>query len=95
MKIRDLTETGDDDLVEAKMVWAKKGSKLTKKYRCTFGKRKGRTVSDPSQCSKPVDLKKSFTMKKTKASKGAKMARKAQKTKRTNPVSKMARSLNK
>lgn len=82
-------------IVETKMVWARKGKKLARKYRCTFGKRKGRVVADPSQCSKPVDMKKRFTLRRTKAQKGAKMSRKAQRTKRTSSTSKMVRALNK
>lgn len=81
-------------LVETKMVWARKGKSFARKYRCTFGKRKGRVVADPSQCSKPVDMKKRMTLRKTKAKKGSRMARKAQRTKRTNPASKMVKALN-
>lgn len=93
MKILDITGTADA-LVEAKMVWARSGKKIIRKYRCSFGKRKGRTVSDPSQCSAPVDMKKRFTLKKTKAKKGSRMTRKARATKRNNPTSKMVRALN-
>lgn len=94
MKLNDITGESDS-LVETKMVWARKGGKVARKYRCSFGKRKGRVVSDPSQCSKPVDQKKRFTLRRTKAQKGGRMARKAQRTKRTNPASKMVRALNK
>ena len=83
-----------ETLVETKMVWAKKGNKVARKYRCTFGKRKGRVVSDPSQCSKPIDMKKRFTLRRTKAQKGSRMTRKAQRTKRTNPASKAVKALN-
>jgi len=94
MKMNDIINESED-LVETKMVWAKKGGKVARKYRCSFGKRTGRVVSDPSQCSKPIDMKKRFVMKRTKAQKGSRMARKAQRTKRTNPASKMVRALNK
>jgi hypothetical protein len=94
MKMDDITHDSDY-LVETKMVWAKTGKKVTRKYRCTFGKRKGRVVADPSQCSKPVDMKKRFTLRRTTAQKGSRMTRKAQRTKRTNPASKMVRALNK
>lgn len=94
MKLHDIIgET--ESLVESKMVWARKGGKIARKYRCTFGSRKGRVVSDPSQCSRPVDMKKRFTLKRTKAQKGSRMTRKAQRTKRTNPASKMVKALNK
>jgi hypothetical protein len=84
----------DNCIVETKMVWAKKGNKIARKYRCTFGSRKGRTVSDPSQCSKPIDQKKRMVMRRTKAQKGSRMTRKAMRTKRTNMASKMIRTLN-
>ena len=32
-------------LVEAQLIWARKGSKLVLKYRCVVGKRAGRIVS--------------------------------------------------
>jgi hypothetical protein len=82
-------------VVETKMVWARKGKSVGRKFRCTFGKRKGRVVSNPSQCSAPVDQKKRFTLRRTKAQKGSRMTRKAQRTKRTNSASKMVRALNK
>lgn len=94
MKLIDITGESES-LVEAKMVWARKGKKVARKFRCTFGKRKGRVVSDPQQCSKPVDMKKRFTLRRTKAQKGSRMTRKANRTKRTNPASKMVRALNK
>jgi hypothetical protein len=81
-------------LIETKMVWAKSGKKVVRKFRCTYGRRKGRVVADPSQCSKPVDMKKKFTLRRTKAQKGSRMTRKAQRTKRTNPASKMVKVLN-
>jgi len=86
---------GNESLFEAKMVWAKTGGKVSRKFRCTFGKRKGRVVSSPSQCSAPVDMKKRFTLRRTKAQKGSRMTRKAQRTKRVNPASKMVKALNK
>jgi hypothetical protein len=81
--------------LEAKMVWARSGTGIKRKYRCTMGSRKGRTVSNPSQCNAPTDLKKKMVMKKTKASKGQRMSRKAQKTKKYSPQSRMIRRLNK
>ena len=89
------TEEYNTVLSEAKLVFAKRGNKVVKKFRCTVGKRKGRVVSNPAQCTKPIDLKKRFTLKKTKMAKGARMAKKAQRTKRINPASKIVRQLNK
>ena len=89
------TEAYNTVVSEAKLVFAKRGNKVVKKFRCTVGKRKGRVVANPSQCSAPIDLKKRFTLKKTKASKGARMTKKAQRTKRINPASKIVKQLNK
>jgi len=85
----------EQPVVEAQLVWARKGSKLVRKFRCSVGQRKGRVVSDPSQCSKPIDLKKRMTLRKTKAKMGARIAKKSQRTKRMNPASKAVQRLNK
>lgn len=94
MKLYDITAT-ETSLFEAKMVWAKRGKSVVRKYRCTFGKRKGRVVSNPGQCSKPIDQKKRLTLRRTKAKVGKRMARKAQRTKRTSSASKRVKALNK
>ena len=90
-----LNEAYNTVIVEAKIVFAKRGNSVAKKFRCTVGKRKGRVVANPQQCSAPIDIKKRFVMKRTKASKGARMLKKAQRTKRTNPASKIVARLNK
>ena len=94
MELFELTND-EKDIIESKLVWARKGKSIAKKYRCSFGKRKGRLVSNPAQCSAPIDLKKRFTLKKTKARMGAKMARKARFTKKFNPASKAVARMNK
>jgi hypothetical protein len=83
-----------EGVMEAKMVWAKRGSKIVRKVRCTSGPRKGRMVSNAGQCSKPINLKKRMTLKKTRAKMGRRMARRAARTKRRNPVSKRVARLN-
>ena len=90
-----LLEGYEDVVVEAKLVYGKRGNKVVRKFRCTVGKRKGRVVSEPSQCAKPIDHKKRFTLKKTKARMGARITKKAQRTKRLNPASRILRQLNK
>ena len=90
MLIEDITSK----LIEKK-VWARKGNTIVRKTRCTSGPRKGRNVSDPSQCHKPINVKKRIQMKKTRAAKGNRMTRKAKKTKRINPASIKLRRLNK
>ena len=91
----NLEELDNSSVVEAQLVWARKGNNLTRKYRCVVGRRAGRLVSKPGQCSAPVDVKKRLTLKKTKARMGKRMARKAQRTKRFNPASKALKRLNK
>jgi len=90
-----LEELDNSTVVEAQLVWARKGSSLTRKYRCVVGKRAGRLVSKPGQCSAPIDIKKRLTLRKTKARMGKRMAKKAQRTKRFNPASKALKRLNK
>jgi hypothetical protein len=86
--------TSEEPVVEAQLVWARKGNKLARKFRCAVGQRAGRVVADPSQCSAPIDIKKRMTLKKTKAKMGARMARKANRTKKFNPASKALKRLN-
>lgn len=81
--------------LESKLVFARRGNKVVKKFRCTVGKRKGRVVTSPAQCSAPIDLKKRFVLKRTKKMKGARMQKKSMRTKRTNPASKIVQNLNK
>ena len=87
-------EVDDTEIFEARMVWRKMGNKVKRAVRCTSGRRKGRVVSNPSQCHKPIDMKKRMTLRKTKARMGARMSRKSQRTKRMNPASRRLRSLN-
>ncbi len=84
-----------DGIHEAKMIYGRKGKTVVKKYRCTFGRKKGRIVSNPSVCSAPLDIKKRFIMKKMKARMGARLQRKIKFTKKYNPASRRVRALNK
>ena len=79
----------------AKMVWARSGKKIVRKYRCTSGRKKGRTVKTPTACGGKLDLVKRMKFKKTLMSKGFRMRRKAKMTKRRNPISKQVSRLNK
>jgi hypothetical protein len=87
--------TSEKPVVEAQLVWARKGNKISRKFRCSVGQRAGRVVSNPSQCSKPIDIKKRMTLRKTKARMGARMQKRAQRTKKFNPASKAVQRLNK
>jgi hypothetical protein len=83
------------DLISEKQVWAKRGQKIVRKYRCTSGPRKNRTVTDIGQCFAPPDVARRNRLKLTKARLGAKMTRKAKRTKRTSSASIAVRRLNK
>lgn len=87
--------TSEKPVVEAQLVWARKGNKISRKFRCSVGQRAGRVVSNPSQCSKPIDIKKRMTLRKTKARMGTRMQKRAQRTKKFNPASKAVQRLNK
>lgn len=95
MLISEIISEDEDILFEAQIVWARKGSCLVKKYRCTSGIKKGRLVSNPGECNKPINLKKRASMKKTRAIKGPRMTKKAQRIKRTNPISRTLKLINK
>jgi len=85
---------GNEEVYEAKLVYARKGKQVVRKYRCSSGRLKGKTVQNPAACFKPVDVKKRFTLARTKAKLGKRMARKAKMTKRMNPASKRLKMLN-
>ena len=50
--------TPKEEFYEAKLVYARSGKKVVRKYRCSSGRLKGKTVKNPSACFKPVDVKK-------------------------------------
>ena len=91
MLLNEVTE----DVYEAKLVYARKGRQVVRKYRCSSGRLKGKTVSNPSACFKPVDIKKRFTLARTKAKIGARLKRKSAMTRRMNPASRRLKTLNK
>lgn len=90
-----LNESYNTIVSEAKVVFAKRGNSVARKFRCTVGPRKGRVVAKPGQCAAPINLKKRFVLKRTKAAKGARMNKKAQRTKRLSPASRIVARLNK
>ena len=90
-----LEEFTDEPILEARMVWRRMGNKIKRSVRCTAGPRAGRVVRKASQCTKPIDLKKGMTLRRTKAKLGKRMIRKARRTKRFNPTAKRLRTLNK
>lgn len=84
-----------DIITESKIVWARRGNKLSRKHRCMAGPRKGRIVASPDQCFRPIDVKKRIALKKTKMAKGPRMSKRASRAKRYNIASKVLRTLNK
>lgn len=90
-----LEELFEEHLEEAKLVYARKGKQIVRKYRCSSGRLAGKTVSNPSACFKPVDIKKRYVLAKTKAKMGSRLAKKSKATKKLNPASRMLKTLNK
>ena len=84
----------DEIVVDEKIAWKKRGNKVVKQFRCSSGQRKGRIVASPSQCFKPIDIKRRLTLRRTKAKMGSRAARKSNRTKKFNPVSRRAKAMN-
>lgn len=82
------------EITEATQVWSKKGSRSVRKYRCTSGIRKGRVMSSPAACNKPMDAHKSRLFKQTKSKKLPQIKFKSRITKKSNPASRRNVSLN-
>lgn len=87
MFIRELFEAGGN-------TWGRKGTRTVRKYRCTYGPRKGRVMSSPASCNKPIDIHKSVSLKQTKQKKGSSIKVKTKLTKRANPASVRLKKLN-
>ena len=75
-------------------IWARKGAKNVRKYRCTSGSRKGRIVAKPSTCNAPKNVKSSITIKKTKRAKAAPIKIKSRRTKALSGASRRLKRLN-
>lgn len=85
----------EEIVIEAKRVWAKRGKKLKRMIRCTSGRKKGRVVAKVGACSKAINIKKRFLMKRIRKRFNAKIVRKSRRTKKMNPLSKRLKRLNK
>ena len=90
-----LNESYNTIVAEAKVIFRKRGNKVKRAFRCTVGPRKGRPVQNPQQCAAPINLRKRFVLRRTRAQKGARMMKKAQRTKRLSPASRIVARLNK
>ena len=76
------------------IAWKRRGTKVVRQFRCTSGRRKGRVVASPSQCFKPIDIRKRVAMRKMKAKMGGRLQRKARRTKKFNPTSRRIQKMN-
>lgn len=97
MKIYELFE-GVVPLDEAglQIFGRNKGSKgLKRKFRCTSGPRKGRVVSDPATCMKPIDMGKRLRAKQSRPKFKTKASYARSRTMRTNSLTKAIQSRNK
>ena len=83
-----------EEIISEKIIWAKKGNSVVRKHRCSFGPKKGRTVSEPSQCVPPRNPKNKINSKRVRAIKGKRMAKRSKKTKRINPISLRIKRMN-
>jgi hypothetical protein len=84
-------------VTEHRMVWKRNArtGKVSLKWRCESGPRKGRTVPQAADCSAAPDMAASQRMKKTRQKTKIRQARRTKRTKRINPASKLAARLNK
>jgi hypothetical protein len=73
----------------------KGGKSIKKKFRCTSGPRKGRVVSDPATCMKPIDIAKRIRAKRSRPKFKAKAAFARNRTMRSNPITKAIGTRNK
>lgn len=90
MNVQEIVEAG-----KSRIAFKKQGSKMTRKYRCTSGPRKGQLRASPASCNAPLNVKKSVKLQQTKARVGSKAKVKSALTKQYNPVSKMVKRVNK
>ena len=89
MQVVDIVEAGST------VAWKKQSSKVTRKYRCTSGPRKGQVRASPSACNAPIKVGAKLTMKKNKQKMGGHGRYIAQKTKRTDNASRRLAKLKK
>ena len=92
MKINEILESIDE---ASRGIFGRTGpSTLKRKFRCTSGPRKGRVVSDPATCNKPIDVAKRIRAKQTRKKKAGLAAFKRARTMRSTPVTKILKKVN-
>ena len=88
MKLGEITEG-------VTQVWSNsKQGKSVRKYRCTSGPRKNRTVAKPSTCNAPKRMSSSISLKKSKNRRGTQIKYKTARTKQHKSGSIRVASLN-
>ena len=83
-----LNESYNTIVSEAKVIFRKRGDKVSRAFRCTVGPRRGRPVANPQQCAAPINLKKRYVLRRTRAQK---CRQESTKTKRLSPCLIVAR----
>lgn len=82
------------EILDEGVAWKRQRGKVVRKYRCTFGPRKGRVMSSPAACNAPYKAKAAQTLQRNKAAAGKKIAFQSAKTKKVSPRSKQASRMN-
>lgn len=95
MRLVELTEAG------GKFIFGRGGKpggshkgKVTRKFRCVSGPRKGRIVAKMSTCHAPIDTQKKKTMTVTRSKKPSMTAKKSMFTKKGSGISRAVMSKN-
>lgn len=93
MQVFEITEAGST------VAWKRQGhgvsgQKITRKYRCTSGPRKGQTRASPAACNAPYKYSSAVKLKQTKSKLGAHGKFRTSRTKKYNPATKRLKTLN-
>lgn len=87
MKLKEITEA-------VSTAFKRSGTKNTRKFRCKSGPRKGRVMASPASCNKPMNYKRSASLKKTKSKLGKQRSFRSALTRTRNPASRRLKKLN-
>ena len=82
------------DLEYIRLRYLGKKGKLTRKFRCPTGPRKGRIVAKPETCNAPLNVKQSTRMKGTRRAKAGIHGKKSSYTKKYSPASIRSKKMN-
>ena len=94
MKIFELFDNVEPVVEAISTVFGRGKNTIKRKFRCTSGPRKGRVVSDPATCNKPIDVAKRIRAKATRAKKPGIAAFKRGRTMRSSPITKILKRVN-